>query len=220
MGLNAPVGNYGNGDPVWAFWPMGSAWLTQHLWEHYAFSGDEAFLRDKAYPIMKDAALFCLDWLIEDKDGYFITSPSTSPEHKFLVGDKCHAVSAASTIDLSLISELFDNCIKAAEQLKIDENLVMTFVETKQKLLPLQIGKHDRLQEWSKDFVDEDVHHRHVSHLVGIYPSNLLRSSLLLICFKQRKNRLKSEGTGERDGALAGKSAYGQDSKTAIARSG
>ena len=65
----APVGDFGDGDPVWAYWPMGGVWLTQHLWEHYAFSGDEAFLRDKAYPIMKEAALFCLDWLIEDQEG-------------------------------------------------------------------------------------------------------------------------------------------------------
>ncbi|UKS28173.1 glycoside hydrolase family 95 protein [Paenibacillus sp. HWE-109] len=192
----APVGNYGHGDPSWAFWPMGGAWLTQHLWEHYAFSGDEAFLRDKAYPIMKEAALFCLDWLIEDKDGYFITSPSTSPEQKFLIGDKCHAVSAASTMDLSLISELFDNCIHAAEQLKIDENLVMTLVETKQKLLPLQIGKQGRLQEWSKDFEDEDVHHRHVSHLVGIYPGRLITEQSAPDLFQAAKKSLEIRGDG------------------------
>ncbi len=129
----APVGDYGIGDPVWAYWPMGGAWLTQHLWEHYAFSGDEVFLGDTAYPIMKEAALFCLDWLIEDKDGHLITSPSTSPEHKFLAGDKHHAVSAATTMDLSLIAELFENCIKAAEQLKIDEGFAKTLSETKQR---------------------------------------------------------------------------------------
>ena len=67
----APVGDYGDGDPVWAYWPMGGVWLTQHLWEHYAFSGDEAFLRETAYPIMKEAALFCLDWLIEDQGRLF-----------------------------------------------------------------------------------------------------------------------------------------------------
>ncbi len=199
---------------------MGGAWLTEHLWEHYAFSGDEAFLRDKAYPIMKDAALFCLDWLIEDKDGYFITSPSTSPEHKFLVGDKCHAVSAASTMDLSLISELFDNCIKAAEQLKIDENLVMTFVETKQKLLPLQIGKHDRLQEWSKDFVDEDVHHRHVSHLVGIYPGRLITEQSAPDLFQAAKKSLEIRGDGGTGWSLGWKIGLWARFKDGIARSG
>ena len=80
----APVG----GDPVWAMWPMGGVWLSQHLWEHYAFSGDENFLREKAYPIMKEAALFALDWLFENSEGHLITSPSTSPEHKFRVGDR------------------------------------------------------------------------------------------------------------------------------------
>lgn len=84
-----PAGAYGDGDPIWAFWPMGAVWLTQHLWEHYLFSGDEVFLRETAYPVMKDAALFCLDWLIKNEDGEWITAPSTSPEHKFNAGGGC-----------------------------------------------------------------------------------------------------------------------------------
>jgi alpha-L-fucosidase 2 len=192
----APVGGFGDGDPVWAFWPMGGAWLTQHLWEHYAFSGDEGFLRDKAYPIMKEAALFCLDWLIEDKDGYFITSPSTSPEQKFRVGDNRHAVSAATTMDISLISELFDNCIQAAEQLKIDEDFATTLAETKKRLLPLQIGKHGQLQEWSEDFEGEDVHHRHVSHLVGVYPGRLITEQSAHELFHAAKTSLEIRGDG------------------------
>lgn len=192
----APVGDYGIGDPVWALWPMGGAWLTQHLWEHYAFSGDEVFLRDTAYPFMKESALFCLDWLIEDKDGYFITSPSTSPEQKFLVGDKRHAVSAAATMDLSLIGELFDNCIQASELLKIDEDFAGTLLETKKRLLPLQIGKHGQLQEWSEDFEGEDVHHRHVSHLVGVYPGRLITEQSAPELFQAAKTSLEIRGDG------------------------
>ncbi|WP_261301638.1 glycoside hydrolase family 95 protein [Paenibacillus andongensis] len=192
----APVGDYGHGDPVWAYWPMGGVWLTQHLWEHYAFSGNDVFLRDTAYPIMKEAALFCLDWLMEDQDGYLITSPSTSPELKFRVGDKRHAVSTASTMDLSLISELFDNCIQAAEQLKMDEDFMMTLAKAKQRLLPLQIGKHGRLQEWSQDFEEEDVHHRHVSHLVGIYPGRLITEQSAPDLFHAARTSLEIRGDG------------------------
>lgn len=195
-GQTAPVGDFGDGDPVWAFWPMGGVWLTQHLWEHYAFSGDEAYLRHTAYPIMKEAALFCLDWLIEDQDGYFITSPSTSPEHKFRVGDKHRAVSAATTMDLSLIGELFDNCIKAAEWLKVDEDFAMTLAERKQRLLPLQIGKYGQLQEWFEDFEDEDVQHRHVSHLVGVYPGRLITERSAPDLFQAAKKSLEIRGDG------------------------
>jgi len=195
-GKTAPVGDFGDGDPVWAFWPMGGVWLTQHLWEHYAFSGDEAYLRHTAYPIMKEAALFCLDWLIEDQDGYRITSPSTSPEHKFRVGDKHRAVSAATTMDISLIGELFDNCIMAAERLKVDKEFAMTLVERKQRLLPLQIGKQGQLQEWSKDFEDEDAHHRHVSHLIGIYPGRLITEQSAPDLFQAAKKSLEIRGDG------------------------
>lgn len=195
-GQTAPVGDYGHGDPVWAYWPMGGVWLTQHLWEHYAFSGSDVFLRDQAYPIMKEAALFCLDWLVEDQEGYFIPSPSTSPEHKFLVGDKGCAVSAATTMDISLISELFDNCIQAAKLLKLDEDFAMTLAQAKQRLLPLQIGKHGRLQEWSKDYEDEDVHHRHVSHLVGIYPGRLITEQSAPDLFHAARTSLEIRGDG------------------------
>ncbi len=113
---SAPVGHFGQGDPVWAFWPMAGAWLSQHLYEHYLFGGDTAFLRDRAYPVMKGAAEFCLDWLVDDGKGRLVTSPSTSPEHKFITADGGRAsVSAGSTMDLALIRDLFFNLIDAAE---------------------------------------------------------------------------------------------------------
>lgn len=195
-GQTAPVGDFGDGDPVWAFWPMGGVWLTQHLWEHYTFSGDEAYLQHTAYPIMKEAALFCLDWLIANTDGHLITSPSTSPEQKFLIGDQRHAVSEATTMDLSLITELFDNCILSAQQLKIDEDFALTLQRTKQRLLPLQIGKQGQLQEWSKDFEGEDVHHRHVSHLVGIYPGRLITEQSAPDLFHAARTSLEIRGDG------------------------
>ena len=117
---SAPVGD-GNGDPVWANWPMGGAWLCQHLWEHYAFTGDEAYLRERAWPIMAGAARFCLDWLIEDEEGHLITAPSTSPEHMFYTpeGERA-AVSAAATMDMAIIWDLFTNCIEAAQVLGVE----------------------------------------------------------------------------------------------------
>ncbi|WP_235941196.1 glycoside hydrolase family 95 protein [Paenibacillus puerhi] len=192
----APVGDFGHGDPVWAFWPLGGVWMSQHLWEHYAFSGNEAFLRDKAYPIMKQAALFCLEWLIPGPDGYLITSPSTSPEHKFKIGDQHGAVSAAATMDLALIGELFEICIQAAEKLQTDEEFAKTLLETKMRLLPMQIGQRGRLQEWSEDFEDQDVHHRHVSHLVGIYPGGLLTEQSAPELFQAAKTSLEIRGDG------------------------
>lgn len=192
----APVGDFGDGDPVWTIWPMGGVWLTQHLWEHYAFSGDKVFLLHTAYPIMKEAALFCLDWLIENKDGHLVTSPATSPEHKFLLGDKHHAVSEATTMDLSLVGELFDICIKSAEQLELDADFANTLIETKQRMLPFQIGKQGQLQEWCKDFEDEDVHHRHVSHLVGVYPGRLITEQSAPDLFHAAKKSLEIRGDG------------------------
>ncbi|MBB3111308.1 alpha-L-fucosidase 2 [Paenibacillus phyllosphaerae] len=197
---SAPVGEYGHGDPSWAFWPMAGAWLSQHLWEHYAFGRDEAYLREQAYPIMKEAALFCLDWLIPDQDGRLITNPSTSPEHKFRTADGSFAaVSAASTMDLALIWDLFTNCIEASEALGTDESFREQLATAREQLLPLQIGQYGQLQEWYKDFEDEDVHHRHVSHLFGVYPGRQLDEVLTPELFSAARTSLErrgDEGTG------------------------
>ncbi|NIK68706.1 glycoside hydrolase family 95 protein [Paenibacillus sp. BK720] len=193
---SSPAGDYGHGDPGWAFWPMGGVWLCQHLWEHYAFGLDESFLREKAYPVMKEAALFCLDWLHEDKEGRLITSPSTSPEHKFRTAKGLAAVSAASTMDLSLIWDLFTNLIEASTILGMDEPFRERLVETRSRLHPLQIGENGRLQEWSKDFEDEDQFHRHVSHLFGVYPGRQLswEETPELMAAAQRSLEIRGDG--------------------------
>ncbi|MFC5652961.1 glycoside hydrolase N-terminal domain-containing protein [Paenibacillus solisilvae] len=196
---SSPVGDYGDGDAVWASWPMGGVWLSQHLWEHYAFGRNIDYLGGHAYPVMKDAALFCLDWLIEDANGRLITSPSTSPEHKFRTADGFAGVSEASTMDLMLIWDLFTNCIEAADTLGIDEAFRSELAEARERLHPLQIGKHGQLQEWSSDFEDEDIHHRHVSHLFGIYPGRQLTQRSAPDYFaaaRQSLERRGDEGTG------------------------
>lgn len=164
----APAG----GSVEWAYWPMAGAWLCSHLWEHYEFTQDKKFL-EEVYPTMKGAAIFLLDWLISDENGYLVTCPSTSPENNFVAagGEKC-SPSIASTMDMAITRELFTNCIRAIEILENDMEFSENLKEAKEKLYPYKIGKHGQLQEWFKDFEEFEIGHRHLSHLFGLYPGN------------------------------------------------
>ncbi|MEK7782241.1 MAG: glycoside hydrolase family 95-like protein, partial [Verrucomicrobiota bacterium] len=145
-------------------WVTGAAWLCQHLWWHYEYSGDKAFLA-KAYPVMKDAALFFVDFLIEDPRSdkkWLISTPSNSPEQGGLV--------AGPTMDHQIIRDLFSNVIEASTTLGMDAELRAKLMELRAKIQPNQIGKHGQLQEWIEDKDDPNNKHRHVSHLWGIYP--------------------------------------------------
>jgi alpha-L-fucosidase 2 len=195
---SAPAGDYGHGMAIWTLWPMGGAWLAQHLWEHFAFGRDAGFLRETAYPIMKEAARFCLDWLVDDGAGHLVTSPSTSPEHRFRTEQGLGEVSVAATMDLELIWDLFTNCIEASEALQADEAFRAELAEARARLLPLQIGRHGQLQEWSRDFDDEDQHHRHISHLFAVYPGRQLteRTPELLAAARRSLERRGDGGTG------------------------
>ena len=166
-----PVGDLGKGDPMWANWSLGSPWLSQHLWEHYQFTGDREYLRNTAYPLMKEAALFCLDWLVPGPGGYLVTAPSSSPENVFITekGEK-GSISVASTMDMSIIWDLFTNVIEASQALDADAGFRSLLTEKRGKLYPLQVGKKGDLQEWFKDWEDNDPKHRHVSHLFGLHP--------------------------------------------------
>ncbi|QGQ98238.1 glycoside hydrolase family 95 protein [Paenibacillus psychroresistens] len=197
-GQTAPVGNFGDGDPTWALWPMGGPWVTQHVWEHYAFGKNEAFLREKAYPIMRDSALFGLDWLYEDAKGRLITAPSTSPEHKFRSGDGnvVTGVSIASTMDLAILWDLFTNTIEATEILDLDQELRRQLTDARASLFPMQIGKYGQLQEWSEDFEDEDIYHRHVSHLFGVFPGRQLTKLQTPELFDAARASLERRGDG------------------------
>ncbi len=170
-GQTAPVGNFGQGDPTWANWPMSGPWLSQHLWEHYAFGQDKDFLRKRAWPVMAGAAEFCLDWLIDNGHGHLVTAPASSPELGFIAENGSRAsLSMATTMDMSLIWDLFTNVLDAARVLGIDDEFTARVAAARSKLYPLQIGARGQLQEWFKDFMEQDVHHRHVSHLFGLYP--------------------------------------------------
>jgi alpha-L-fucosidase 2 len=184
------------------FWPLAGAWLCLHLWEHYAFTGNRDFLRDTAYPLMKDAALFCLDWLIENEDGYLVTSPSTSPENSFLSpeGEEC-GLSAGSTMDMSIIRQLFINCIDTAQILNMEQDFRKELEHILSRLLPFQIGRHGQLQEWSKDFEEVELGHRHSSHLFGLFPGNLIdirTQQELAAAYQTSLERRQENGGGAR----------------------
>ena len=146
-------------------WVTGGAWLCQHLWEHYLYTQDKIFLQSKAYPIMKEAALFFNSYLIKDPTtGYLISTPSNSPEQGGLV--------AGPTMDHQIIRDLFNNVIAASELLKTDPALRQTLKQKVKLIAPNKIGKHGQLQEWMQDVDDTENKHRHISHLWGMYPGN------------------------------------------------
>jgi alpha-L-fucosidase 2 len=164
--------------PRWSCWPMAGAWFSTHLWEHYLFTGDQQFLKEEAYPLMKGAALFLLQWLIEDpKSGYLITNPSTSPENTIKISGKEYQLTMASTMDMSIIRELFTALIKSSQQLNIDAAFREQLIKTKEKLYPYHIGQYGQLQEWFNDWDDPNDKHRHLSHLFGLYPGSQVNAA-------------------------------------------
>ena len=166
-----PVGEK-EGDPMWANWCMGGAWLCQHLFEHYRFTLDENYLRDTAYPLMKGAAEFLLDWLV-DRDGEYFTAPSTSPENAFIdENGRKGVVTIGSAMDLELAWDLLTGCIEASEVLGVDERQRGIWADVRSRLHPLQVGAKGNLVEWYKDWEDDDPQHRHVSHLFALYPGH------------------------------------------------
>jgi alpha-L-fucosidase 2 len=159
--------------PRWSAWPMAGAWFSTHLWEHYLFTGDKKFLKEQAYPLMKGAAQFMLHWLVKDPvSGYLITNPSTSPENTVKIDGKEYQLSMASTMDMSIIRELFIHTAEAAKALRIDSLFQVELYDNFNKLYPFHIGKRGQLQEWFKDWDDPKDKHRHISHLFGLYPGN------------------------------------------------
>lgn len=173
--MTNPVGDFGNGSPSWANWYMGGAWAATHLWEHYSFTKDDKFLKEKAYPLMKGAAEFCLAMLIPDKNGNLITSPSTSPENRFITPTGYQGETAyGGAADLAMIRELFQDLIEADKILKQDASFSQKLQDALKKLYPYQVGKKGNLQEWYFDWEDVEPTHRHQSHLFGLFPGTHL----------------------------------------------
>lgn len=175
----APTGGYDSdpkGAPRWSCWPMAGVWLCQHLWEHYAFGGDKKYLSKTAYPLMKGAAEFLLQWLQKDPEtGYWITNPSTSPENRFRYIDKegkkqNGEISRSSGMGLGLAWDLLTNCIEASTVLDTDKAFRQQCMDVRANLQPFRIGSKGQLLEWDKEFEETDPNHRHVSHLFALHP--------------------------------------------------
>ncbi len=202
----SPTGGYEKdpkGAPRWSCWPMAGAWFCQHLWDHYAFNGDEVFLREKAYPLMKGAVEFMLGWLQKDESGYLVTNPSTSPENTFIYKDaqgerKIGEVAKASTMDMAILRDLFSNFLQASVILGETELCGETQAALA-ALYPFHEGSEGQLQEWHEDFADNDPEHRHASHLFGLHPSKLIlprRDPELAAAVKRTLEMRGDGGTG------------------------
>jgi len=165
-----------NTDPIdstpMTVWNMGGAWLCQNLWDHYACGLDREFLRDRAYPLLRDASLFYLGWLREDEAGRLVTPVSLSPENRFHYDQgKPAAVSMASTMDMAILRDLFAHTLHAAEVLRVDPELQSRIRAALPRLFPYQVGRHGQLQEWYRDWDRPDDRHRHTSHLWSVFPA-------------------------------------------------
>jgi alpha-L-fucosidase 2 len=160
-------------DAYYGMWPTGGAWLCRHLWEHYQFTHDVSFL-ESAYPIMREAAEFFLDFLVED-DGALVTAPSNSPENAYVAPDGEEvSIAVAPTMDVQLVGGLFEDCIAAADVLDRDDTFLEALTAAAERLPAHQVGRHGHLQEWRRDYEEVDPGHRHVSHLYGLHPGDQL----------------------------------------------
>jgi alpha-L-fucosidase 2 len=154
-------------------WPMGANWLSLHLWEHYEFSGDLNFLRSRAYPVLREAALFLLDYLVPSPSGHLLTGPSLSPENKYRMPDGTEAsLCMAPTMDIEITRAVFTRVVKASKLLDADADLRAQVERAAAKLPPFKVGKAGNLQEWLEDYADVEPGHRHISHLFALYPDH------------------------------------------------
>lgn len=175
----------------YGMWPMGGAWLSQHLWQHYLFTGDKDFL-DKNFQILKGVATFYADILKpEPTNGWLVVVPSMSPENKHPEGI---SIAPGNTMDNQLVFDVFSNVIEASETLGRDINFADSLRLMRSKLPPMQIGRHKQLQEWMFDWDRVDDKHRHVSHLYGLYPSNQVSPFSSPELFQAAKNSLEYRG--------------------------
>lgn len=192
-----PFGNVQYGQ-----WVVGGAWSTQHFMEHYRFTEDREFLKDRAYPILKEASLFFLDWLVEDpKTGKLVSGPSTSPENKFFApGSKtgCN-LTMGPAMDQQIIWDLFTNTLESAKLLGIDDVFTRNVQAALDQLALPQIGSDGRLMEWTEEFTEKDPGHRHISHLYGLYPGrqyNIYNSPEMVAAARKSIDRRLSSGGG------------------------
>jgi alpha-L-fucosidase 2 len=182
---------------TWSMWPMGGAWLTSELFRHYEYNPNEKFLKETVYPVLKEAAMFLIDWLYE-YEGNYVTCPSTSPENKFKApSGASSSVAMSSAMDLAIIREVFGNFQKTCEILKLDDEILVEITERLSKLTPFKVGSKGQLLEWNKEFEECEPGHRHLSHLYGMFPGEIFEGDekLTEACKKSMSLRLSS-GSG------------------------
>lgn len=166
-------------DGVWGLWPLGAVWLSNQMWDHYEFSRDRRFLRRQAYPAMKEAAEFVLHSLLKAPAGTafagkLVTNPSTSPENQYVLDGFRAYLTYAPSMDIELITELFEHCQRAGEELGVDREFRAELARSSALLPPLQIGQRGQLQEWIQDYAEVEPDHRHTSHLYALYPGSTI----------------------------------------------
>jgi alpha-L-fucosidase 2 len=163
-----PVDKVGSG-----LWPMGAAWLSLHLWDHYDFARDRVFLANRAYPVLKEASEFLLDYLVDDGQGYLVSGPSISPENRYRMPDGTIAkLCMGPTMDTEIAYALLAHSAEASEILGVDNGFRRRALEAQRRLAPLRIGRHGQLQEWAADYDEPDPGHRHISHLFALFPGD------------------------------------------------
>ena len=191
----SPFGSVGYG-----MWPMGAAWSTQHFMEHYRFTGDTEFLKKRAYPILKEASLFFVDWLVvHPKTHKLVSGPSNSPENSFIApdGKRCN-LSMGPSMDQQIIWETFTNCLEAAEILGIENDFTKQVKSTRQRLAIPKIGSDGRLMEWTEEFKEAEPGHRHMSHIFALHPGRQYNMTdtpeMVAACRKSIEHRLANGG--------------------------
>ncbi|HBQ83123.1 MAG TPA: glycoside hydrolase, partial [Bacteroidales bacterium] len=170
--LTDPFGRTGVADGVWGITPLNGPWMTFPLYEHFLYTRDTVYLRNRAYPLMKGSAEFVLGFLVESPEGYLVTNPSHSPENNFkdTKTGEISALTYAATIDIEIINALFDYCIEASSILGIDRDFALQLDNAKKRLPPIKINSKGVIQEWINDYDEPEPGHRHMSHLLGLYP--------------------------------------------------
>ncbi len=186
--------------PSWGATNTGGAWLALHAWQHFEFTKDASFLKE-AYPLMKEAARFFLDAMIKEPEhGWLVTAPTTSPENAFWLNDSTAvSVCMGSTMDVQIVSELYDAVCRSASILGVDASFVDSLKTAKSHFPPMQVSEQGYLQEWLKDYKEVEPQHRHVSHLFGLYPGTMLTQSktpALMNACRETLSRRGDEGTG------------------------
>ncbi len=194
----------------WGTFPIASAWLVLHQWEHYLFTGDKDYLKNEAYPSMMEAAEFIMSYLVEDKNGHLVTAPSNSPENRYrLPNGKSHSLTYGATMDTEIITELLNACLKAGKIIGSDPAQDKQLAATLRKLPPIKVSeRYHIIQEWIEDYEETEPGHRHMSQLFGLYPGSVINPNRKDLFDAARKTierrRFYNENEANRQGSYTG----------------